>query len=85
LTKAISIYQKNYKAATKLPSAQDVYARGIANDSWMLSKMAVSEHKQEEAVRQCRVVLGFRKSLSEDDPKLAECERLIAAPNLAAP
>ncbi len=83
LTKAISIYQKNYKAAARMPTAQDVYARGIANDSWMLSKMAVGEHRQDEVVRQCRVVLNFRKSLGEDDPKVAECERLIAAPPVA--
>ncbi|MDR3749709.1 MAG: TonB family protein [Acidobacteriota bacterium] len=85
LQKAVSIYQKNYKAAVTMPSAQDVYSRAIAEDSWMLAKIAVSAHQPEEAGRQCHVVLNVRKSLGDNDPKVTECERLLSPPTTTVP
>jgi len=85
LKRAVLIYQKSYKAAAKMPRVQDAYSRAIADDSWMLSKIAVSEHQPEEAGRQCRVVLDLRKSSAENDPKVSECERLLSALSTTAP
>jgi TonB family protein len=85
LTKAISTYQKNYKAAAKLPGAEETLARGIADASWMLAKMAVQQHHQDAAAQQCRSVLDYRGYLSAGDPKVEECERLLATPKPVLP
>jgi TonB family protein len=81
LTKAVTVYRKNYKSASKNPTLLDSYGTAIANDSWLLSKIAMSDQKPEEAARQCRIVLDFRKSIGENDPKVRECEQSLAAPN----
>jgi protein TonB len=82
LTKAVSVYRKNYKSASKNPSLQDSYGNAIANDSWLLSKIAVRDQKPEENARQCRVVLDFRKSMGEGDPRIRECAQTLAAPDV---
>lgn len=80
LAKAVSIFQKNYKAAAKIRSAQEVYVRGIVDASWMLSKLAFNEQNQDEAARRCRNVLEYKNSLSVGDPKVKECEQILATP-----
>jgi TonB family protein len=76
LKKAVSIYQKNYKAASSVPSALAIYIHALVDDSWMLAKLAANE---EEAARHCQVVLDMQKSLKEDDLKFAECKRMVSA------
>ena len=85
LTKAISIYQKNYKAASKNANAQEVYARGILNTSWLLSKIALNEQHPEEAIQQCKTAIQYKSSLTTADPKVEECERLLSAPKPSTP
>jgi tetratricopeptide (TPR) repeat protein len=84
LTKAIAMYRKDYKSASKNPDLQDAYGRAIANDSWLLSKIALSDHKPEEAARQCQVVFEFGKTLGENDPKVKECSRSTTTPSKIA-
>ena len=85
LTNGVLIYEKNYKAAARNPIIQQVYAREIANASWVLSKMAANEHKHDEAAHQCRNMLDYKNALSSGDPRIEECERFLATPGSTTP
>jgi len=85
LNQAIAVYKKNYKAADKNSSAQALYARGIVDAAWLLSKMALSDHTQDEALKQCKIVSEYQTSLTAADPKVEDCRRILSHPESSTP
>ena len=82
-TRSIAVYLKNYKeAGSDSPGAQQVYGRGIAYQSWMLSKIALQQNDHIEAGKQCRVVLDFQSSLgtADHDSFVSACEQASKNP-----
>jgi len=78
-TRSVAIYKKDFRRVSSGHSgARQVYGRAIANQSWMLSKIAVQQNDKVEAARQCREVLDFETFLdaADHDRFVSACEQL---------
>jgi TonB family protein len=83
LSRAIAIYQKNFKkTGSGDPDARQFYGEVIANDSWMLSEVERSLKNYPEAINRCRTVLEFQEFLSaaSRDSIVSGCQKTIAEP-----
>ena len=81
--RSVAIYQKNFKrAGANHPGEREVYGRAIADESWMLSKIAMQTNDHIEAGQQCRRVLDFQAFLSpgDHDSFVSACEQTIRNP-----
>jgi tetratricopeptide (TPR) repeat protein len=82
-TRSVAIYQKNFKkAGANHPGDREAHGQAIADQSWMLSKIALQTNDHIEAGQQCRMVLGFQAFLSagDRDSFVSACEQTIRNP-----
>jgi tetratricopeptide (TPR) repeat protein len=79
-SRSVAIYKKNFKkVGPSNPGAQQAYVEAIASQSWMLSKLAVQQKNNAEAVKDCQAVLEFQNFLSaaQHDSFVPECQQVI--------
>jgi TonB family protein len=66
--RALAMFEKNFKkAGAGNPGAQQAYGRGIAQESWMLLKLARERGDSTDATKQCRTIMEFQSFLNAKD------------------
>ena len=75
---SVSIFQKNFKRLRGDDShARTLYGRGVADQSWMLARLALERRDSKDAAKRCRAVLDFAQYLDppEHDEAMVTCGR----------
>ncbi len=75
--RSLFIFEKSFKnIGSRDPSAQQTYGRAIAQQSWMLLKLAKERTDAEDTNSQCRILLQFQSflSTSERESAVSDCQ-----------
>ncbi len=81
-SRALDIYQKNFKKAGKNTAVHQAYGRAIANESRMLLKVAAERNDATEAGKQCHTLMDFQSFLNatDRDSIVPACQAATAKP-----
>jgi TonB family protein len=75
--RALAMLEKNFeKAGSGNPGAREVYGRAIAQESWLLLKLAKKRNDVADADKQCRTILDFQSflNITDRDSVVSACQ-----------